>query len=162
MAIPVTAKKSVAPRTMQEEIRHQIVMSPYYGVFDWIDADIQPDKSVTLSGEVREPYGKSDIEYRIQHVEGVSKVDNRIEVLPLSPSDDQIRFATYWAIFRYDSPLFRYANELNPSIHIIVNNSRITLKGVVASDMDRQLAYFAARNIAGVFEVRNELTIGKS
>jgi hyperosmotically inducible protein len=150
------------PRTQADEIRHQIVMSPYYGVFDWVDAEVQLGHTVILSGQVRHPYLKSDAEARIRKVEGVTKVINKIEVLPVSQSDDDIRLAMYRAIFRYNGPLFRYANSINPSIHIVVKNGRVTLKGVVGGKMDRQLAYVAARNVPGVFEVNNDLTIDNS
>ena len=151
-----------AARTRSEEIRHQILMSPYYGVFDWIEVE-QPNRvSVVLRGKVREPYAKSDIEHRIRKIEGISTVVNEIKVLPLSPGDDRIRIATYRAIFRYNGPLFRYSLPVNPSIHIVVDNGRVTLKGVVADRGDRQLAYFAARNVPGVFEVNNDLKIEKS
>jgi osmotically-inducible protein OsmY len=156
---PLTA--SAAVRSQAEEIRHQIVMSRYYGVFDWIDVERPSGVEVVLQGQVREPYAKSDIESRIRRIEGVAKVVNKIEVLPVSTSDDTIRVATYRAIFRYNSPLFRYSRSINPSIHILVKNGRVTLKGVVSDKGDRQLAFFAARYVPGVFEVNNELTIGK-
>jgi len=161
-AIPATAKTPPVPRTQAAEIRHQILMSPYYGVFDWIEAEVRPGRRVVLHGQVREPYAKSDAESRIRKVEGVAVVVNEIEVLPVSQIDDNIRVAMYRAIFRYNGPLFRYANSVNPSIHIIVNNGRVTLKGIVGDRMDRQLAFIAARNVPGVFEVRNELTIDRA
>jgi hyperosmotically inducible protein len=151
-----------AARSQADEIRHQIVMSAYYGVFDWIDVDRPSRVEVVLRGQVREPYAKSDIASRVRKVEGVSKVVNEIEVLPVSPSDDRIRLATYRAIFRFDGPLFRYSQAVNPSIHILVKNGRVTLKGVVSDKGDRQLAYFAARYVPGVFEVNNELKVGKT
>jgi len=136
-------------------------MEPYYGVFDWIEAEIQPDSTVVLHGQVRNPLAKPEAENRIRKVEGVAKVVNEIEVLPVSQSDDDIRIATYRAIFRYNSPLSRYANPVVPSIHIVVDNGRVTLKGIVGDTGDRQLAYFAARYVPGVFEVNNELTVDK-
>jgi hyperosmotically inducible protein len=161
VAIFPTVDAEAAVRNQEDEIRHQIVMSSYYGVFDWIDVERPSRVEVVLRGQVREPYAKSDIESRIRKVEGVSKVVNEIEVLPVSASDDAIRIATYRAVFWYNSPLFRYARPINPSIHILVKNGRVTLKGVVSDKGDRQLAYFAARYVPGVFEVNNELTIGK-
>jgi len=156
-----TLNANTAVRSQAEEIRHQIVMSPYYGVFDWIDVERPSAVEVVLQGQVREPYAKSDIESRVRKIEGVAKVVNKIEVLPVSTSDDAIRVATYRAIFRYNSPLFRYSRPINPSIHILVKNGRVTLKGVVSDTGDRQLAFFAARYVPGVFEVNNELTVGK-
>jgi hyperosmotically inducible periplasmic protein len=161
-SMTATMEARGAVRTRSQEIRHQILMSPYYGVFDWIDAEQPTRVSVVLRGQVREPSTKSDIEHRIRRIEGISTVVNQIQVLPLSPNDDRIRIATYRAIFQYNGPLFRYAHAVNPSIHIIVDNGRVTLKGVVANKGDRQLAYFAARYVPGVFEVKNELKIEKA
>jgi len=145
-----------------DEVRHQLVMIPYYGVFDWLEGSVLPDGTVTLRGETTRDTTKSDAEYRVRKVEGVSRVNNEIEVLPLSPSDDAIRIAMYRAIFKYEGPLFRYATRAVPPIHIIVKNGRATLKGFVASDMDRQVAYTYARNVSGVFEVTNELQVDKN
>jgi BON domain len=86
-------------------------------------------------------------------------VINSIEVLPLSPMDDQLRIALYRAIFRFDSPLFRYGTQSVPPVHIIVKNGHVTLKGVVSNQMDSQLAYMAANAVPGVFEVKNELQV---
>jgi hyperosmotically inducible periplasmic protein len=144
-----------------DEVRHQLVMMPYYGVFDWLEGAVLPDGTVALRGAVTRDTTKSDAEARVRKVEGVSKVVNELEVLPLSPSDDAIRIAMYRAIFKFESPLFRYATRAVPPIHIIVNNGRVTLKGFVASDMDKQLAYTAARNVSGVLEVTNELMVDK-
>jgi hyperosmotically inducible protein len=146
-------------QTLKEEIRHQLVTLPYYSVFDWLQADVKPDGTVTLLGQAVRPSLKSDSENRLKDIEGISKVVNNIEVLPLSTMDDEIRLATYRAIFRYDSPLFRYATQSVPPIHIIVKNGRVWLKGVVAAPMDSQLAFTAARQVPGVFEVNNELQI---
>jgi hyperosmotically inducible protein len=117
---------------------------------------------VVLRGQVTHPTTKSDGETRVRNIEGVAKVDNQIEVLPLSPSDDEIRLATYRAIFNYSGPLMRYALQAVPPIHIIAKNGHVTLKGVVANEMDRQLAYTAALGVPGVFDVQNELTVEKT
>jgi len=145
-----------------DEVRHQLVMMPYYGVFDWLEAQVLPDDTVVLRGEVTRPTTKSDAEGRVKKMESVSKVVNEVEVLPLSPSDDAIRVAMYRAIFNYDGPLFQYATRAVPPIHIIVKNGRVTLKGVVSREMDKQLAYTAARGVPGVFEVKNELMVEQS
>jgi hyperosmotically inducible protein len=142
-----------------DEVRHQLVMMPYYGVFDWLEGTVSPEGVVTLRGQVTRPTTKSDAEARLKKLESVSKVVNEIEVLPVGPSDDAIRIAMYRAIFKYESPLFRYATRAVPPIHIIVKNGRVTLKGFVASESDKQLAYTAARNVSGVFEVNNELKV---
>ena len=147
--------------TLADEVRHQLVMLPYYSVFDWLEAKVGTNGDVVLSGEVVKPTTKSDAEARVKKLESVSRVDNKIEVLPLSPNDDQLRIALYRAIFKFDSPLFRYGTAALPSIHIIVNNGHVRLKGIVASSEDGQLAYMAANGVPGVFEVKNELQVEK-
>jgi BON domain len=145
--------------SLKEEVRHQLVMLPYYSVFDWLQAQVKPDGTVTLMGEVTRPTTKDDAEDRVKKLESASKVVNNIEVLPLSPMDDQLRIALYRAIFRFDGPLFRYGTQSVPPIHVIVKNGHVALKGVVANQMDSQLAYMAARGVPGVFDVKNELQI---
>lgn len=142
-----------------DEVRHQLVTLPYYGVFDWLEAEVRPDDTVILRGQVTRPTLKSDAENRVEDLESVARVVNEIEVLPLSNHDDDIRVATYRELFNYDSPLFKYALRAVPPIHIIVKNGRMTLKGVVGSAMDKQLAVMAARGIPGVFDVKDELVV---
>jgi osmotically-inducible protein OsmY len=144
---------------LKEEVRHQLVTLPYYTVFDWLQADIKSDGTVTLMGAVTRPTLKSDAENRVKTLESATRVVNNIEVLPLSPMDDQLRVAVYRALFRYDSPLFRYGTQSVPPIHIVLKNGHLTLKGVVANQMDSQLAAMAANGVSGIFEVKNELQI---
>src|SRR3954469_11578430 len=144
---------------VSDEVRHQLLMLPDYGIFDWIECDIHPDRTATLRGQVTRPTLKSEAENALRKIESIPSVDNQIEVLPISPTDDQIRIAVYRAIFRYEGPLFRYATQSIPPIHIIVNNGRVTLKGVVATDADSQQAFMAANGVSGVFEVKNELRV---
>jgi hyperosmotically inducible protein len=139
-----------------EEVRHQLVTLPHYSVFDWLEADVTADGEVTLRGNVVRSTTKTDAEARVKELESVSRVNNRIEVLPQSPSDDQLRIALYSA------PLFRYGIAVIPSIHIIVANGHVLLKGVVAKAADSQLATTAASQIPGVFEVKNELQVEES
>jgi hyperosmotically inducible protein len=145
--------------TMLDEVRHQLVMLPYYSVFDWLEAEARPDGTVILRGDVIKPTTKSDAEARVKNLESVSKVVNQIEVLPLMPTDDRLRVALYRSIYKFDSPLFRYGTQAIPPIHIIVNNGHVTLKGIVDSQADSQLAYMAANGVSGVFEVKNELKV---
>jgi hyperosmotically inducible protein len=144
---------------LKEQVRHQLVMLPYYSVFDWLQAGVKPDGTVVLKGEVTRPTLKNDAEHRVKNIEAATRVINNIEVLPLSTFDDELRVALYRSLFRYNSPLFRYGTQSVPPIHIIVKNGRVTLKGVVMNQMDSQLAEVAARNVPGSFEVRNELQI---
>jgi hyperosmotically inducible protein len=141
------------------QVRHELVTLPYYGVFDWLQFEVRPDNTVVLRGQVVKPTTKSDAEARVKDVDGVSKVVNEIEVLPLSPQDDRLRRALYRKLYGFDSPLFRYAVQSIPSIHIIVKNGRATLKGVVANKGDSQLAYIRARSVPGLFDVKNELQL---
>ena len=132
---------------------------PYYSVFDWLQAEVKPDGTVRLMGEVTRPTIKGDAEKRVKKLEAVNQVIDDIAVLPLSPMDDDLRIALYRAIFNFNTPLFRYATQSVPPIHIIVKNGHVTLKGVVLSQSDSQLAYMAAQGVPGAFEVRNELMI---
>ena len=145
-----------------QEIRHELVTLPYYDVFDWLEGAVTPDGTVVLRGQVVRPSTKSDAGKRVSAIEGVERVDNQIEVLPVSPGDDRLRLAIYRAIFNWNSPLFRYATRSVPPIHIIVNRGRATLKGVVANEGDRNIAYIRARGVPGLFGVTNELEVENS
>ena len=144
---------------ISDEVRHQLLLLSNYGIFDWIECEINADRSATLRGQVTRPTLKADAENALRKIEGIPGINNQIEVLPLSTGDDKIRIAVYRSIFRYDGPLFRYATQSVPPIHIIVNNGRVTLKGVVASKADSQQALMAANGVSGVFEVKNELRV---
>jgi hyperosmotically inducible periplasmic protein len=144
---------------LQEEVRHQLVMLPYYSVFDWLQAEVKSDGAVVLTGEVTRPTLKSDAEDRVKKLEGATRIIDNIEVLPLSPMDDELRVALYRALFRFNGPLFRYGTQSVPPIHIIVKNGHVALKGIVLNQMDSQLAEMAALGVPGSFEVRNELQI---
>src|SRR5215471_670141 len=74
-----------------DEVRHRLIMLPYYGVFDWLECEIKPDNSAVLRGQVTRPATKSDAEAELRKIEGIPKITNQIEVLPVSPNDDQIR-----------------------------------------------------------------------
>ena len=144
---------------LKEEVRHQLAMLPYYSVFDWLQAEVKPDGTIILSGQVVGPTLKDDAEARVKKLEDATRVINEIEVLPLSPMDDQLRITLYRRIYSFDSPLFRYATWSSPPLHIIVKNGHVTLKGIVANQGDSDLAYMAARQVPNVFDVENELQI---
>jgi hyperosmotically inducible protein len=154
---PALIHAQVNPRIVRE-VRHELVTLTYYGVFDWLQFEPQGD-TVILRGQVVRPSTKSDAESRVKDIEGVAKVVNEIEVLSVSPSDDRLRLALYRAIYGQSSPLFRYATQAVPSIHIIVNRGHATLKGVVANKGDANIAYIRARGVPGLFSVKSELTI---
>lgn len=143
-----------------KEVRHELTMLPYYSLFDWLEFRIE-DNTVILSGQVTRPTLKSDAEHVVEKLKGVEKVVNQIEVLPLSPLDDRIRMAEARAIFNFNGPLYRYDFQVVPSIHIIVKNGNVTLKGVVNNQMDSNLANIEANGVANVFSVKNELQVVK-
>jgi len=141
-----------------KEVRHQLVTLPYYGVFDDLAFRVEGSK-VTLLGAVTRPTLKSDAENVTKRVEGVTQVDNRIEVLPLSSMDDQIRVAEYRAI--YGDPVLstRYGFRAVPSIHILVKNGNVTLEGVVANQGDKDMVNIRANGVPNVFKVTNDLQV---
>jgi hyperosmotically inducible protein len=142
---------------IEREVRHELLMLPYYTIFDSLAFRVD-GSTVTLMGEVTRPVLKDDAERAVKKVEGVESVKNEIRVLPLSSFDDRIRIAAFRAI--YDAPaLNRYAHQAMPPIHIIVDNGRITLEGVVANEFDRNLAYMKALGVHGAFSVTNHLKI---
>jgi hyperosmotically inducible periplasmic protein len=141
-----------------KEVRHELVMLPFYGVFDNLAYKVDPDGTVTLLGQVSRPTLKSDAENVVKKIEGVEKVVNNIEVLPTSPNDDRIRRAAYRAIYG-NSVLSQYQLRAVPPIHIIVNKGHITLEGVVARQMDKQVAGIQANGVQGAFSVTNNLQV---
>jgi len=140
-----------------KEVRHQLVLLPYYSVFDNLAYKVEGDK-VILEGQVVRPTLKADAEAAVKSIEGVSTVANNIEVLPLSPMDDQIRRAVYRAIYG-DTALFRYGTSAVPSIHIIVKNGSVTLEGVTDNEGDKNLANLRASGVPNVFSVKNNLRV---
>ncbi|HYP29151.1 MAG TPA: BON domain-containing protein [Blastocatellia bacterium] len=144
---------------LSRQVRKNLVTLPFYGVFDNLAYEVNGDgDTVTLYGQVTRPITRKDAERRVAKIEGVERVINRIEVLPVSPFDDRIRARTYRAVFN-SGGLYRYAMGANPSIHIVVNRGHVTLEGVVSGKMDKQLAYMAARQVPGVFSVTNNLVV---
>jgi hyperosmotically inducible protein len=160
-ARPQDEKKQRSEAKYQEklakEVRHQLVMLPWYSVFDNLAYQVDGDK-VTLVGQVTRPSLKSDAEAAVKSIEGVASVVNNIEVLPLSPMDDQLRRALFRAIYG-DSGLSRYSIQAVPSIHIIVKNGNVTLEGVVDNESDKNLANLRANQVPNVFSVKNNLVV---
>ncbi len=147
----------VSVRQILEEARKQIVTYFAYGIFDNIALEAQGGKLI-VTGQVSEPFKKSDIGNFLAHVKGVAEVENNLEVLPTSIYDDQLRWAVARAI--YNDPYFiRYSNQPNPPIHIIVRNGNVTLEGIVGSAMDRSKAEQAARLAAVYFGLTNNLRV---
>lgn len=148
---PVPRKET----SIQREVRHELATLSRYTVFDDIQARVQGN-NVILTGEVTQPILKDDADSAIKSIEGIGTVTNRIEVLPVSPMDWQIRRAVFAAVYENEQ-LNRY--QLAPSIHIIVKNGDVTLVGAVMNEMDREIAGLRANQVPGVFHVTNQLTI---
>ncbi len=144
---------------IQREVLHELLMDPYYSVFDNLEFSVQGNQ-VTLSGQVVNATVKSDAEASAKRIEGVERVVNDIQVLPPSTMDDQIRRAEYRAIYGYDG-LSRYSWGAVPSIHIVVNGGHVTLVGVVDSEADKNMAGLRAKGVPGVFSVTNNLRVIK-
>ena len=152
--IPPQASERIA-----KEVRHEIIMLPYYGVFDDIKYSVN-GYDVTLMGQVTNPTLKRDAENVVKHIEGVEKVDNQIEVLPLSNFDDGLRLRLYRAIYGFPA-LEKYAMPVIKPIRIIVKNGHVTLEGVVDNQTDKDMAGLRANGVSGVFSVTNNLVVVK-
>jgi hyperosmotically inducible periplasmic protein len=142
---------------IQERIRKQLASLPYYSVFDNLNFTYNGE-TVVLGGEVMRPTTRDDAEDAVKRVEGVERVVNNIEVLPLSNIDDRIRKEAYQRLFSHPQ-LSRYGVQPVPPIHIIVKHSRIKLEGVVANESDKIVAGMIANQISGVFNVQNNLRV---
>jgi hyperosmotically inducible protein len=136
-------------------------MLPYYSLFDDLEFSVQ-DRTVTLSGSLTSINSatRSSAEAAVKRIEGVERVINNIRLLPPSPLDQETREKVYRAISNTGS-LSRYFWEAAPSIHIIVENQRVTLMGYVMSEGDKNMANIAANGVPGVFKVTNELRVVK-
>jgi hyperosmotically inducible periplasmic protein len=156
---PVLQKDSRTLR-IESDVQRELLALPNYSVFDFLAFRVEPGGTVRLLGQVVRPTLKSDAERRLKGVEGIEQVVNDIEVLPVSPSDDRIRLAVARNIYRSDA-LDRYGFQTQPSIRIIVKQGRVTLEGVVDSESDKTIAGMKAREITGVFEVKNNLSAAK-
>jgi hyperosmotically inducible periplasmic protein len=142
-----------------KSVRHELLMLPYLGVFDNISYKVD-GYNVTLFGQVVRPTLKSDAGNAVKHIEGVEKVDNQIEVLPVSPMDDGLRRRLYRVIYGYPA-FMKYAMVPQKPIRIIVKNGHVTLEGVVDSDGDKNLAGIRANGVPNVFSVDNNLQVVK-
>jgi hyperosmotically inducible protein len=147
-----------AENEIAREVRHQLVLLPYYGVFDDLAYNVNGG-TVTLLGAVTRPTLKDDAERTVKRVKGVTQVVNKIEVLPLSPMDDQIRIAVYRAIYSLPGIDTRYGYRSVPSIHILVKNGHLTLEGEVANQSDKNLINIKANGVPNVFSVTNDLQV---
>jgi hyperosmotically inducible periplasmic protein len=136
------------------DIANQVNRYTQFTIFDSISASIDSGR-VVLNGWVTMPYKRDDLEKRVRRVDGVTAIDNKIQVLPVSQFDDELRFRIARAIYGH-SLFWNYANMANPPIHVVVNHGHVTLEGVVQSNVDRMVARSLASGF-GAFDVKNEL-----
>jgi hyperosmotically inducible protein len=163
LALSATAVAQVPARSTERisrEVRHELLMLPYLGVFDNLAYKVD-GYNVTLMGQVTRPTLKSDAENVVKKIEGVEHVDNQIEVLPPSPNDDRLRLQLYRAIYGFPA-LQKYALGVQQPIRIIVKNGKVTLEGVVDSEADKNIVNIQANSVPGVFSVTNNLQVVKS
>jgi len=139
-----------------KEVRHELVTLPQYGIFDNLAFKVDNGGTVTLMGATTQPVLKTNAENAVKDIEGVTKVVNNIEVLPVSPNDDNIRLGVYRAVYG-QSALSRYQLQSVPSIHIVVKNGDVALEGFVATEADRNIAGIQAKGVSGVHNVTNNL-----
>ena len=159
LSASMMAQEPKAEQNLIKEVRHQLVLLPYYSVFDNLSFKLEGSK-VILMGQVVRPTLKSDAGAAVKSVEGVTSVQNDIEVLPNSPMDNQLRRAVYRAIYR-EPGLQRYALSAVPSNHIIVKSGNVTLESVADNDTDKNLAGLRANRVPNVFSVTNNLVVSK-
>ena len=164
LSLPLAAQnqREISPQAeqrIQKEVRHELVMLPYLDVFDNLAFKVD-GYDVTLLGQVVKPSLKSDAENAVKRIEGVEKVINQIEVLPVSSVDDQLRRRLFRAIYGYPA-LQRYALPTIKPIRIIVKNGHATLEGVVDTDSDKNLVGIRANGVPGLFSVTNNLVVAK-
>jgi hyperosmotically inducible protein len=143
---------------IEKKVRKEILMLPYYGVFDAISFKLD-GSTVYLSGSVVQPITKSGAERVVSRITGVSDVVNNIEVLPLSNFDNQIRYAVVSEFDRRGGSLYRYIQGVNPPMRIIVKNGHVSLEGYVSNQSDANLANILANGVFGVFSVKNNLIV---
>jgi len=161
LAIGAEAQTGGAPQAgLERKVFKELRKLPYYGVFDHIAFQVNGN-NVTLSGKVANARNKKDAERWVKDIDGVGSVVNNIEILPMSGFDNSIRQQTVRSFYRDGGSLYRYLQEPNPSMRIIVENGHVTLEGYVANRGDYNLANILANGVSGVFSVRNNLIVGK-
>ena len=143
--------------SLGDKVRHELNMLPYYGVFDAISYEVNGN-TVTLGGAVHYPVLASDAVNVVKGIPGVDKVENQIEVLPLSRFDDQIRLAAWRTIYSWPA-MSRVATMPLPPVRIIVKNGDITLVGVVPTQADKDALNIRVNSIPNVFAVKNDLVV---
>lgn len=158
--VPPAQRAAHADQMLSQEVRHQLLLLPWYSVFDNLEYKVA-NGVVTLQGQVVQDRTKEDAERYVKSIEGVTKVVNNIEILPTSPNDDQIRRAEYRAIFG-EPQLEKYSFGSVQPVHIIVKGGHVTLEGTVLNEGDKNLANIRANGVPGVFSVTNNLRVENS
>ena len=152
VSAPAFAQTGALP--LFREVQAQVLRYPHFTIFDSVSAQLD-DGVVTLTGKVTMPYKRDEIARRVGRLAGVREVHNRIEVLPASRFDDELRLGIARAIYAH--PMFTtYASMVNPPIHVIVERGRVTLEGVVNSEVEQALARAIASSFVA-FGVTSEL-----
>jgi hyperosmotically inducible periplasmic protein len=144
---------------LTREVRHELAMLPYYSIFDNLLYRVD-GTTVTLGGAVITTGLKRDAEDAVKHIEGVTKVVNNIENLPLFPDDQRIRVEVARKIFSFGG-MSRYSWEAAPTIHVIVKAGHVALEGIVDNQSDKDVAGLQANQVPGVFSVQNNLQVVK-
>jgi hyperosmotically inducible periplasmic protein len=160
-SVPMLASNGNPPQDLADQVRHELVMIPYYNVFDDLNYSVDNATGmVTLTGDVTNPVVRTDAERSVKRLPGVTQVINKINILPPSSMDNHIRAAEYRAIFGF-SNMYRYAMGAIPSIHIVVDFGHVTLTGVVDNEADKNVANIRANSVPGVFSVTNNLRVAE-
>ena len=153
-ADPVEAK-------IAQQVRHQLLKLPYYSMFDDLEYTVQ-GRTVILNGAVTSLHSQTrqDAANAVKRIESVDQVVNNIKVLPPNPYDDLARERVFRSLSR-TAGLSQYFWPASPDIHIVVDRQRVTLKGIVHSEGDKNLANIAANEVRDVFQVTNDLQVAK-
>ncbi|MGP8244984.1 MAG: BON domain-containing protein [Bryobacteraceae bacterium] len=157
VSLPGGVARAADDASIARSVRHEIAGYPYYTLWDEIDFTVA-NGQVELGGAVTQPYKRRDIERLVKRVPGIVSFADNIKVLPLSDFDDRLRMQVANAIFR-DPVLSRYAGMAWSPIHIIVDNGRVTLAGVVNTDMEKQIAGMRASQTLSFGTVVNNLAV---
>jgi osmotically-inducible protein OsmY len=158
-AAPTSGVSGASDRSLANEISDQVRNYVHYTIFDDVQGTVH-DGFVTLTGKVTDPYKATEIADRVKRVQGVREVDNKIQSLPVSIFDNELRAEISARIYR-DPMFWNLAMQVNPPIHIIVENGHVTLTGVVNSEVERRVAEASARSADYAFSVKNNLRLDR-
>jgi len=151
--------QSSPSQKIEDQVVSTLLSLPLYGVFDNLAYELE-GTNVVLSGQVLMPITKEEAGKRVARIQGIGKLTNSIEILPLSGIDDAIRLRAYRMLFG-TANLYRYSLGANPLIHIIVKGGHITLEGIVSSEDDAKLALLSIRGIQDSLSQKSSLKVSK-